>query len=83
MSVVVKSQALEKIIPLVMELSSAERAELMDHLDALDKDEPLSPDEWEMVWITECDRRMAELEAGRTKLVSWEEIKANWAERGT
>lgn len=75
------SPALEKILPLVMELTVAERAELINRLDALHNDEQLTPEEWEVSWVEECERRMADLEAGRTKLVSWEEIKASWAER--
>ena len=76
------SPALEKILPLVMVMTAAERAELMRRLDALDEDEALTPEEWETAWAEECERRMADLDAGRTKLVSWEEIKARWAERG-
>lgn len=75
------SPALEKILPLVMELTAAERADLIHRLDALDQDAQSNPDEWEAAWVEECARRMDDLEAGRTKLVSWEEIKANWAER--
>ncbi len=75
------SPALEKILPLVMELTVAERAELVNRLDALDEEEQLTTGVWEATWVEECERRMADLEAGRTKLVSWEEIKAGWAKR--
>ena len=75
------SQALEKILPLVMELTVAERSELIHRLDALDENEQLTPEEWEASWVAECEQRMADLQAGLTKLVSWEEIKASWAER--
>ncbi len=79
MSALQTSPALEKILPLVMALTAAERAELINYLDAIEEEE-LSPEEWEAAWLEECERRMADLEAGRTKLVSWEEMKARWAE---
>ena len=75
------SANLEKVLTLVDELSEAERGELRRRLDAFaDEAEPPS-EEWEELWAAEAERRMADLEAGRTKLVSWEEIKANWAGR--
>lgn len=73
--------ALEKMMPVIAELTAEDRDVLRGILDELDGDGGLSRSEWEAAWTDECDRRMADLEAGRTKLVSWEEIKANWAVR--
>ncbi len=74
--------ALEKVIPIIAELTAEDRDVLRGILDELDGDGKLSPSEWETAWVEECERRMADLEAGRTKLVSWDEIEANWAVRG-
>ncbi len=64
-----------------MELTAAQPAEHSSRLDTPDADEPLTPEEWEELWAVEIERRMADLEAGRTKLVPWEDFKASMAER--
>jgi putative addiction module component (TIGR02574 family) len=74
--------ALEQVIPIIAELTAEDREVLRGILDELDGDVKLSPREWEAAWMDECGRRMADLKAGRTKLVSWDEIEANWAVRG-
>lgn len=61
-----------------MELTAAQPAEHSSRLDTPDADESLTPEE---LWAVEVERRMADLEAGRTKLVPWEDFKASMAER--
>ncbi|HEX4613462.1 MAG TPA: addiction module protein [Urbifossiella sp.] len=41
-----------------------------------DAGEPLSQEEWEAMWVAECERRLADVEAGRTKLIPAEEVMA-------
>lgn len=55
-------------------LSSVERELLVDELKAsLGDHEPSA--EWAAAWTAECDRRMADMDAGRTKPVLWEEVE--------
>lgn len=73
--------ALEKVVPLLADLTVEDRDELRGILNELDGDEHLTPEEWEEAWAAEAERRLADVEAGRSKLVSWVEIKAVWKER--
>ena len=47
----------------------------------LDEDEVLTQEEWEAAWIAECERRVADLDAGRTKLIPAEEVMARMKEK--
>lgn len=74
------STTLEQVAPLVAGLSASDRSALRNMLDELDGDTP-TDDEWEEAWASECERRIADLDAGRTKLVSHEEFMARWKEK--
>jgi putative addiction module component (TIGR02574 family) len=39
-------------------------------------EENLSPEEWEKAWVTECERRLADLRSGKVKAVPGEEVFA-------
>jgi len=39
-------------------------------------DEVLTREEWETAWIAECGRRMADVAAGRSKMIPAEEVMA-------
>lgn len=53
-------------------LSLEDRDGIREYLDSLE--EFHSREEWEAYWIPECERRIADLEAGRTKTIPWEEV---------
>lgn len=78
------SERAEKLKPVLAELSADERAELMDYLAGLDDGgdgEELSPEEWEAHWVEEIDRRVADLRAGKTKLIPAEEVMRKLREK--
>ena len=72
------SETAEELKPLLRSLSDTDRLELMIFLHSLEKvdDETLTEDEWESAWIQECEKRQADLAAGRTELVPAEEVMA-------
>ncbi len=72
------SEALLKLKPTLDALTAEERASIRGYLDEL---EEIPADEWEAEWLAEVERREADVDAGRSKLVSWEEIKRGWEER--
>ncbi|MFO0803646.1 MAG: addiction module protein [Gemmataceae bacterium] len=45
---------------------------IREYLDSLEEFQ--SREEWEAYWIPECERRIADLEAGRTKTIPGEEV---------
>ena len=79
------SEAAEKLKPLLAALTSKERAEVTEYLLALNDegggDDELTASEWEEAVAKECDRRIADLAAGRTKLVPGDEVMKRLKER--
>ncbi len=73
--------ALEKVVPMLAELSAEDRDELRVMLDRFDGEAELSQEEWEEAWGAECERRLADFDAGRTQATTWEAIQAGWKER--
>ncbi|MDB5313499.1 MAG: hypothetical protein JWO38_7701 [Gemmataceae bacterium] len=45
------------------------------------EDESLTPEEWETAWAEEINRRVADVEAGRVKLIPAEEVMARLREK--
>jgi len=63
----------------LMALPDQERARIAhDLIISLDKDEQqLSREEWEAAWLEEIQRREEEIDSGKVKLVSHEEVMAS------
>jgi len=67
------SDAARKLLEQAMELSPEERLRIAEELvDSVR--EPLDP-EWEQAWRAELDLRLAELRAGTTRPLSWDEMR--------
>ena len=82
------SDAAEKLKPLLAALYRHERAEVTAYLCELDNrpldedgEEVLTPEEWEAVWVAECERRIADAEAGRTVAIPHEEVMRRMKEK--
>ncbi len=81
------SEAAEKLKPLLATLTADERAEVAEYLLTLDngngdgEQEELTDEEWEASVAEECDRRIADLAAGRTKLIPGDEVMKRLKER--
>jgi putative addiction module component (TIGR02574 family) len=79
------SEAAEKLKPLLAALPREDRAELAEYLTDLnngdDEGEELTPEEWEAAWVEEINRRVADLEAGRTKLIPGDEVMRKMKEK--
>jgi putative addiction module component (TIGR02574 family) len=68
----------EEIVAAALKLDRKERAQLAGRLiRSLDAEEAnLSPEEWEMLWAEEVDRRLEELRQGKVKGIPGEEVFA-------
>ena len=66
----------EQLKPTLAGLSADDRREIMAFLADLNGDGELTTDEWEDAWVAECERRSADLDAGRTKTIPHEESMA-------
>lgn len=77
------TEAAEKLKPVLAALSPEDRIELTQFLLALDDaGEPgLTQEEWEEAWSEEINRRIADLDAGRTKLIPAEEVHRQLREK--
>lgn len=78
------SEAAEKLKPLLDALTADERAEVAALIHTLDDgaSEPeLTEEEWETEVAEECNRRIADLAAGRTKLVPYDEMMKRMKEK--
>ncbi len=78
------SEAAEKLKPLLATLTADERAEVADYLHELNgegEEEHLTDEEWEASVAEECDRRLADLAAGRTKLIPHDEVMRRFKEK--
>jgi putative addiction module component (TIGR02574 family) len=67
------TKAAESVLADALRLTPDARAELAAELFA-SLDSPSDPDA-EAAWEVEIERRVADLEAGRSKLEPWEEVK--------
>ncbi len=70
------SAVAERLRPMLDALTSEDRQEVMAYLQRLDAEPDLSADEWEEAWVAECERRSANLDAGRTVGIPHEEAMA-------
>lgn len=68
------SERVKALLPTIEALSEAEKEELLEFLTGDDGENAFaSREEWEEHWVAECHRRIADLEAGRTKLIPGDE----------
>jgi putative addiction module component (TIGR02574 family) len=64
--------AVEEVVQKALELEEDERAEVASRLlDSLEQRDAAS----EAAWVSDLERRAAELESGGVKGVSWEELQ--------
>jgi len=77
------SERAEKLKPVLAELSAEDRAELMDYLMGLEaeREGELSQEEWEVAWVQEVKRRMADQKAGKTVAIPAEEVMRRMKEK--
>ncbi len=82
------SEAAEKLKPLLAALTADERAEVTEYIRELnnrpldeDGEEVLTPEEWEAVWADEIDRRIADMESGKTVAIPHEEVMRRMKEK--
>ena len=67
------SEKAEKLKADLATLSLEDRDSIREYLDSLEE-EFQTREEWEEYWIEECNRRVANVEAGRSKLIPGEEV---------
>jgi putative addiction module component (TIGR02574 family) len=67
------TKAAEKVLAEALTLETRERADVAAKLIASLDGEP--DEDVEAAWAAEVDRRIAEIEAGRAKLVPWEDVE--------
>lgn len=76
------SETAEKLKPVLAALSSEDRVELTQYLLGLEDGEPgLAREEWDEAWAAEINRRLADLDAGKTQDVPAEEVFRKLRER--
>ena len=68
----------KQIVAAALKLPPEKRAALASRLiRSLEKEkQELSPEEWEKLWVAECEHRLAELREGKTEEVDGEEVFA-------
>ena len=72
-SAIIRHMEAGELLKHALTLSDKERADLASSLiDSLD---PTVDADAELVWQQEISRRLAEVESGRVKTVSWEEVR--------
>ncbi|HXD89246.1 MAG TPA: addiction module protein [Urbifossiella sp.] len=74
------SEKAEKLKAALAELSLEEREDIRIYLDSLG-DEELTQEEWEQAWSEEINRRIADDEAGLTKMIPGEEVMRRLREK--
>ena len=67
------SEKAEQLKAALASLSLEERDDIRDYLDGLAEAE-LTPEEWEESWSEEINRRIADVESGKVKLIPSEEV---------
>jgi hypothetical protein len=69
------SRTNQELLAAALSLPADQRAELAHNLLASldDREEDLSPDEWEAVWSDEIERRVHELRSGKAETIDGDE----------
>jgi hypothetical protein len=74
------SEKAEKLKAELASLSLEDRDGIREYLDSLEEEEP-TQEEWDEYLIELCEERLANLAAGRTKLIPWEEVDRKMREK--
>lgn len=74
------SDKAEKLKVELASLSLEDRDGISEYLDSLE-DENLSQEQWEETWSEEINRRIADVESGRLKLIPAEEVSRKMREK--
>lgn len=74
------SETAEKLKPMLDALNADERAEVIEYLVSLDEEDG-EQGELDDEYIDEINRRVADLEAGKTKLIPYEEVAKKMKEK--
>ena len=75
------SEKVEQLKVALASLSLEDRDDIREYLDGLEEEEESTQEEWDEHLIELVNRRMADLEAGRTTLIPWEEVKREMREK--
>ena len=75
------SEKAEHLKAALASLSLEDRNGIREYLDSLEEEEEPTQEEWDEYLIELVNRRMADLEAGRTKLIPWEEVNREMREK--
>jgi putative addiction module component (TIGR02574 family) len=83
------SESTEKLKPLLAALTREERVELVEYLTSLNNganetgasEEELTPEEWEAAWSEEINRRIADVESGKSDSVPHKEFMRRMKEK--
>lgn len=69
------SDRVRALLPQLDELSADEREVILDYLTGEDdsEDEVLTQNEWEEAWLEEAERRLADMDSGKTVGIPVEE----------
>ena len=74
------SEKAERLKAELATLSLEDRDGIREYLDSLEEPE-LSQEEWEEAWSEEINRRIADVESGKTRLIPWEEVSREMREK--
>ena len=74
------SEKAEQLKSALANLSEEDREGIRDYLDELAEGE-LSQDEWEEAWGEEINRRIADMESGKVKMIPGEEVMRRLREK--
>lgn len=75
------SAVAERLKSMLACLSTEDRHEVMAYLQGLEPQPTIGRDEWEEAWVAECERRSADLDAGRSTDLPHEEVMARLKEK--
>jgi hypothetical protein len=75
------SDKAERLKAELASLSLEDRDGIREYLDSLIEDEEPTQEQWDEYLLEIVDQRMADLKAGRTKLIPWEEVDRRMREK--
>ncbi len=75
------SEKVEQLKVALASLSLEDRDDIREYLDGFEEEEESTQEEWDEHLIELVNRRMADLEAGRTTLIPWEEVNREMREK--
>ena len=75
------SEKAEQLKSALASLSLEDREGIREYLDSLIEDEEPTQEQWDDYLLELAEERMANLKAGRTKLIPWEEVDRRMKEK--